>query len=220
MEPPSKGASPTGSQGAADVLSELAAPADPIELFGRWFEQALSDPAVEGFDPTAMTLATAAADGAPSARVVLLKAFDQRGFVFYTNYESRKAQELTANPRAALAIHWPARRRQVRISGAVSKTGRDDSARYFATRPRGSQLGAAASPQSRVVDGRDVLDEALQRLQEAHEGRAIPCPANWGGYRVTPRTIEFWLGRPDRMHDRLRYTREDDGNWRIERLAP
>jgi len=202
-------------------LDEAAAPDDPVDLFRTWYRQALSDPAPDGLDPTAMTLATAGPDGVPDARIVLLKAFDERGFVFYTNYLSNKARQLEANPHAALVVYWPLRRRQVRVTGAVGRVSRAESRAYFASRPRGSQLGAAASPQSRVIESRCVLEREHRRLSAEFADEPIPCPDHWGGFRVEPTQIEFWLSRDDRLHDRLRYTRQGAGTtWRIQRLAP
>jgi pyridoxamine 5'-phosphate oxidase len=166
-----------------------------------------------------MILATATADGKPSARTVLLKGYDERGFVFYTNYEGRKAVELESNPRAALVFYWGELERQVRVEGTVSRVSVEESDEYFASRPRGSRLGAWASEQSRFVDGRRTLEQKLHSLQAEYENREVPRPPFWGGYRVEPEAIEFWQGREDRLHDRLVYRRED-GAWRIERLQP
>jgi len=189
---------------------------DPIEQFRGWFEEAL---AAELHEPNAMTLATATPGGSPSARMVLLKGFDERGFVFYTNYEGRKAEELEANPRAALVLYWGELRRQVRVEGGVSRLPDAESDAYFAGRPRGSQLGAWASEQSRPVSDRGVLEQRLRELEANYEGHAVPRPPFWGGYRVEPETIEFWQGRENRLHDRLVY-RRSDGQWRRERLQP
>jgi pyridoxamine 5'-phosphate oxidase len=191
---------------------------DPIEQFATWFSTAANS-AVP--DVNAMTLATATPDGKPSARVVLLKAFDQRGFVFFTNYQSDKGRELEANPRAALAIYWVELQRQVRIAGRVEKTSHEDSEAYFHSRPRGSQLGAWVSHQSEVIDARRILDARLAGMEERFAGiDVIELPAHWGGYRVIPETIEFWQGRANRLHDRFRYTRQGDGSWALDRLAP
>jgi len=189
---------------------------DPIEQFRGWFEEAL---AAELHEPNAMTLATATPGGSPSARMVLLKGFDERGFVFYTNYEGRKAEELEANPRAALVLYWGELRRQVRVEGGVSRLPDAESDAYFAGRPRGSQLGAWASEQSRPVSDRGVLEQRLRELEANYEGHDVPRPPFWGGYRVEPETIEFWQGRENRLHDRLVY-RRSDGQWRRERLQP
>jgi pyridoxamine 5'-phosphate oxidase len=197
-------------------LSEADVDPDPVVQFGRWFDDAKAADLVE---PSAMTLATATADGVPSARMVLLRGVDQRGFVFYTNYQSRKAAELAANPRAALVFWWGALQRQVRVEGPVQPTGQEESAAYFRTRPPGSRLSAWASPQSRVIPGREVLDERVAELAARHPDGDIPLPPFWGGYRLVPEVVELWQQRPDRLHDRLRYTRTP-GGWRIERLAP
>jgi pyridoxamine 5'-phosphate oxidase len=197
-------------------LSEAEADPDPIGQFARWFDQAVAAGLVE---PNAMTLATVGADGQPSARVVLLKSFDVRGFVFYTNYLSRKGRELESHPRAALVFYWPDLERQVRIEGVAARVSAADSDAYFNSRPPGSRIGAWASPQSSVIDGRESLEREVQRLTQAFGDGPITRPPHWGGYRVAPAVIEFWQGRPSRLHDRLRYRRES-GRWIIERLAP
>ncbi len=168
----------------------------------------------------AMTLATATSDGRPSARMVLLKEYDERGFVFFSNYDSQKGQELAENPQAALVFYWVQFHRQIRITGQISRVSAAESDNYFHSRPRGSQLSAAASPQSRVVPGRATLEEQVAWLAERYEGQEVPRPAQWGGYRLAPDSFEFWQGRPDRLHDRFRYTRRPEGGWIIERLAP
>jgi pyridoxamine 5'-phosphate oxidase len=198
-------------------LVEADVDPDPMVQFGRWFDDAEAADLVE---PSAMTLATATAEGVPSARMVLLRGVDQRGFVFYTNYESRKAAELAANPRAALVFWWGELQRQIRVEGPVERTSQQESAAYFRTRPLGSRLSAWASPQSRVIPGRAVLDERVAELAAGHPDGDIPLPPFWGGYRLVPEVVELWQGRPNRLHDRLRYTRSADGRWRIERLAP
>ena len=197
-------------------LAESDVAADPIEQFRRWFDAALDAGLHE---PNAMTVATATRDGSPSARVVLLKGFDSRGFVFYTNYEGRKGRELEENPRAALLFYWGELERQVRVEGTVSRVSEEESDAYYASRPRGSRLGAWASEQSRVVEGRKVLEERTADLEAEYEGREVPRPAFWGGYRVWPEVVEFWQGRENRLHDRIVYRREDEG-WKIERLQP
>jgi pyridoxamine 5'-phosphate oxidase len=197
-------------------LDELAAEA-PLTLFTRWHHEAVAAGLPE---PDAMTLATAQLDGTPSARIVLLRGFDERGFEFYTNYQSRKGEEVAANPRAALVLFWAAPQRQVRIEGLVEKVSARESDAYFQKRPFGHRLGALASPQSRLIPGRDLLEERMEQLVQEFTGKEVPRPANWGGYRVIPHTIEFWQGRPNRLHDRLRYRRQEGGSWIIERLAP
>ena len=199
-----------------EALTEADVDADPVVQFGRWFEQAERAGLLE---PTAMTLATATPDGRPSARMVLLRGFDQRGFCFYTNHESRKGVELAANPRAALVFWWGELERQVRIEGPVAPTSRAESEAYFHSRPPGSQLSAAASPQSRVIQDRAVLERRVAELAADSADGQVPLPDFWGGYRLTHEVVEFWQGRPNRLHDRLRYRRAGDG-WKIERLAP
>jgi pyridoxamine 5'-phosphate oxidase len=199
-----------------EALAEADVDADPVVQFGRWFEQAEQAGLLE---PTAMTLATATPDGRPSARMVLLRGFDERGFCFYTNYESRKGVELAANPRAALVFWWGELERQVRIEGPVAPTSRAESEAYFHSRPPGSQLSAAASPQSRVIQDRAVLERRAAELATGSAAGQVPLPDFWGGYRLTHEVVEFWQGRPNRLHDRLRYRRAGDG-WKIERLAP
>jgi len=189
---------------------------DPIKQFDSWFAAA----AKAGIhDANAMSLATAA-DGRPSARIVLLKDFDERGFVFFTNYASDKGRHLEKNPRAALVLYWMEVERQIRIEGTVEKTSREESEQYFHTRPEGAQLGAWASRQSEVIDGRRVLDARLDEMKQRYAQDEIPLPPHWGGYRVKPDVFEFWQGRPNRLHDRFRYTRQADGSWQIDRLAP
>ena len=197
-------------------LAESDADPDPIEQFRRWFDDAL---AVGLREPNAMTLATATPDGRPSARVVLLKGFDERGFVFYTNYEGRKGEELEENPYCALVFYWAELERQVRVEGRVSRVPKRESDEYFGSRPRGSRLGAWASEQSRPVGGREVLEERLRALEAEYDAREVPRPPFWGGYRVEPEVIEFWQGRENRLHDRLVY-RRSGGGWGRERLQP
>jgi pyridoxamine 5'-phosphate oxidase len=190
---------------------------DPIALVQRWFADAQAS-GIEQHD--AMTLATATPDGRPSARAVLLKGIDARGFAFFTNYESCKARELDANPYAALVLLWIPLERQVRVSGRVERLSDEESDAYFATRPRGSQLGAWASAQSRPLPDRAALEERWAALDERYGGTAVPRPSHWGGYRVDPDEIEVWQGRASRLHDRFRYTRTADGGWTHARLAP
>ena len=190
---------------------------DPVTMFRRWLADTV---AAEIHEPNAMVVATVGSDGRPSARMVLLKELDQRGFVFFTNYESRKAEEIAANPAVALLFPWQDLQRQVRVEGTATRVSHAESEAYFATRPRESQLGAWASPQSRVVASRSALDERYGGvLAQFADLDAVPVPPHWGGFRVAPEVVEFWQGRPDRLHDRLRF-RQDDGTWRLERLAP
>jgi pyridoxamine 5'-phosphate oxidase len=187
-----------------------------IALFKLWHALLGKAPA----DVNAMTLATVGADGVPSARTVLLKGVDARGFVFYTNYESRKGQELADNPNASLVFFWAEDERQICITGRVTKLPRDESENYFHSRPRGSQLGAWASQQSSVVPDRAFLERAWEEVSRRFAAEAIPLPPNWGGYVLAPRRVEFWQGRPSRLHDRFCYSKTADGTWRIERLSP
>ena len=192
--------------------------ADPIKQFARWFGEAA---AAKIRDVNAMCLATATPDGAPSARIVLLKGMSDRGFVFFTNYESEKGRVLDSNPQAALNFFWPQLERQIRIEGPVERTSRAESEEYFHSRPLGSQLGAWTSSQSEVIASREALEDSLLRVTERYAAGAIPLPPHWGGYRVNPVAIEFWQGRANRLHDRFRYRRDADGRaWVIERLAP
>jgi pyridoxamine 5'-phosphate oxidase len=200
------------------ALDEASAPPEPLALFTAWFADARASGTPE---PNAMTLATASADGRPSARVVLLKAFDARGLAFFTNLESRKGRELAQNPRAAAVFWWPPLERQVRAEGRIERVDAAEADAYFASRPRGSRLGAWASPQSRPVEGRAALDARLAEVAAAHPGEgAVPRPPHWGGFRLVPDAVEFWQGRPDRLHDRLLYTADGRGGWARARLAP
>jgi len=198
-------------------LNEKEAEPNPFQQFQIWFDQALSAQLLE---PNAMTLATVTAEGKPSARVVLLKHFNEQGFVFYSNYHSRKGQELGQNPWAALVFWWASLERQVRIEGRVEQVSEQESDAYFYSRPWGSRLGAWASEQSQVVSDRQVLEQRLVELEQQYQDQEIPRPPHWGGYRLVPIAIEFWQGRPNRLHDRLSYHRLEDGNWQIERLSP
>lgn len=202
---------------ALQSLSEAEVKPNPLQQFQIWFDQAI---AAEVPEPNAMTLATATPEGIPAARIVLLKGLDEQGFMFYTNYESRKGQELTANPRAVLVFWWAELERQVRIEGTVEKVEEAEAIAYFQSRPVGSRLGAWASNQSQVIHDRQVLEQRLQELTQQYQDQEIPKPAHWGGYRVIPTAIEFWQGRPSRLHDRLRYRQESGSQWKIERLAP
>jgi pyridoxamine 5'-phosphate oxidase len=197
------------------VESDLAA--DPIAQFRVWFEEART---AAGHEPNAMTVATASPDGVPSARMVLLKGLDERGFVFYSNYESHKGHDLEANPHVELLFYWPEVERQVRISGVAEPVSREETAEYFYSRPRGSQIGSLASPQSQVIANREALESRYAELERSLEGSDVPVPERWGGYRVRPDTVEFWQGRRSRLHDRLRYRRDSAGGWTVERLAP
>ena len=199
------------------ALLESDLDADPFAQFGRWFDEAKA--AVKEL-PECMMLATASHDGEVSVRAVLLKEFDERGFTFFTNYNSRKSTQMHDNPRAALAFWWPPLERQVRIEGAVVRTTEEESDIYFATRPRGSQLGAWASEQSKVIAGRGDLDARFEELSKCYREGAIPRPPHWGGYRVIPTLFEFWQGRADRLHDRFCYRLRDANDWVIERLSP
>jgi len=198
-------------------LSEKELARDPFRQFDKWFAEAEASKLP---DPNAMILATAGRDGRPAARTVLLKGLDGRGFVFYTNYESRKGRELEANPRATLLFPWNALERQVIVEGTVARVAREESETYFHSRPRLSQLAAVASPQSSIIASRSVLEDSVKVLEKKYAGQEIPLPPNWGGYRLVPETVEFWQGRRNRLHDRLRYRRSAAGDWTIERLGP
>jgi pyridoxamine 5'-phosphate oxidase len=199
-------------------LSEQNALTDPLAQFEVWFHEASESGVLE---PNAFTLATVGENGTPSARVLLLKGVDSGGFVFYTNYKSDKAKDIKQFPVGAMVFLWLELERQVRISGPISKVSREESEAYFHTRPRESQIGAWVSPQSQVITSRDVIEENLAAMQEKFKDtEVIPLPENWGGYRLMPVEIEFWQGRPNRLHDRLLYSEHEDGGWAIERLAP
>ncbi|MBI5134173.1 MAG: pyridoxamine 5'-phosphate oxidase [Candidatus Taylorbacteria bacterium] len=200
-----------------EELDERLLDPDPIEQFRKWFGDAAASNILH---PDAMTLATSTPDGKPSARVVLLKEVNEQGFFFYTNYESRKGKDLERNPYAALVFYWAEFERQVRIEGTVIRTTPEESNQYFQTRPRDSQIGALASPQSDVVTDRAELERRVMEIERKYHNLTIPLPPNWGGFRVKPERIEFWKGRPSRLHDRLLYERQPDGRWIIKRLAP
>jgi pyridoxamine 5'-phosphate oxidase len=196
--------------------------ADPIVQFRRWFDQAVAARSgeAERTDVNAATLATVDGEGRPSARIVLLKGVDERGLVFFTNYDSRKGREIAGNPNVALVFYWPDQERQVTISGAASKVPRAESEAYFKSRPRGSRLAAVASNQSEVLENREVLEARWRELQAKHPGEEVPMPSNWGGFVIAPVRMEFWQGRPSRLHDRFRYAKQAEGPWKIERLSP
>ena len=206
----------TTTDTTSETLDEKLIDRDPIKQFQAWFNDAI---AANLPLPEAMNLATVTPDGRPSSRVVLLKQVDDDGFVFFTNYHSAKAQQLDSNPYAALVFYWPQHDRQVRIEGKVERTSAAESAEYFQTRPRESQIGAWASPQSSVIAGREVLEERARELEEYYRDREIECPSHWGGYRLRPDRIEFWKNRVGRLHDRILYELTD-GAWTIKRLAP
>ncbi|MBK0383945.1 pyridoxamine 5'-phosphate oxidase [Pedobacter sp. SD-b] len=198
-------------------LSEEDATESPYQLFEKWFTEALK---AEVLEPNAMTVATCNTNCIPSARIVLLKGFNEDGFVFYTNYESQKGKEIEQNPYAALVFFWGDLERQVRVEGVVEKVSEEESSNYFHSRPRGSQLGALTSPQSETIPNRQFLADKLAKLEKEYEDKEITKPENWGGYRVIPNRIEFWQGRSNRLHDRLAYVQEKDQSWKFERLAP
>jgi pyridoxamine 5'-phosphate oxidase len=202
---------------ARSSLHEENLDPDPIRQFGLWFDEATKSAVPE---TNAMTLATCTSDGRPSARIVLLRGVDERGFAFFTNYESRKARELDSNPWAALVFFWHDLERQVRVEGRIERVSAEESDVYFHGRPESSRIGAWASPQSQVIPSREALEERFGDLENRFADGAISRPPNWGGYRLVPDTVEFWQGRPSRLHDRLRYTRRQHGDWLIERLAP
>jgi pyridoxamine 5'-phosphate oxidase len=198
-------------------LSEKESLPDPFAQFGKWWNEAMAS----GIDEVnAMTLATASADGMPDARIILLKGFDEKGFTFFTNYQSAKGQELLENPRAILVFFWKELQRQIRISGLCVPLSDQENDAYFNSRPEGSRIGAWASPQSETIDSRDWLEGNEKKFRERFAGGKIERPPHWGGYRIRPTHMEFWQGRPNRLHDRIRYNLQKDGSWKIERLAP
>jgi pyridoxamine-phosphate oxidase len=202
---------------SAATLSEISINVNPIKQFDIWFNEAV---AAEIPEPNAMTLATATPDGRPSARIVLLKGFDMNGFAFYTNYLSRKGKELTKNPNAAIVFFWGELERQVRIEGTIEKLSKEQSEKYFQSRPKLSQIGALASPQSQEIPNREQLEAKMSQLEAEYGDNEIPKPSFWGGYILKPRLIEFWQGRPSRLHDRIAYKKIDNKNWKKVRLAP
>jgi pyridoxamine-phosphate oxidase len=201
----------------AATLSEKDTKADPINQFEQWFNDAL---AAKLHEPNAMTLATASPSGKPSARIVLMKGFNQHGFIFYTNYLSRKGKEITKNPQGAITFFWGELQRQVRIEGTIEKLSKEDSERYFHSRPRGSQIGAVVSPQSQEIEGRDELEKKWNQLEAEYADKDVPKPSFWGGYILNPQLIEFWQGRTSRLHDRILFKKVDKKSWKKVRLAP
>lgn len=199
------------------TLNEKDVATDPISQFANWFAQALD---AGLYEPNAMTLATSTHDGKPSARILLMKGFNQDGFTFYTNYLSRKGKEIAKNPVVAMVFYWGELERQVRIEGTIEKVSKEESERYFRSRPKGSQVGSMASPQSQQIANRNIIEDSLQQLEAKYQDSDVPKPAYWGGYIVKPQTVEFWQGRTNRLHDRIEYRKVDKKKWKIVRLAP
>jgi pyridoxamine 5'-phosphate oxidase len=198
-------------------LTESDVKANPFEQFGIWFNEAIS---AEVMEPNAMTLATATKEGIPSARIVLLKGFDEKGFSFYTNYLSKKGKDLAKNPHASIVFFWPELQRQVRIDGKITKLSKEESEAYFNVRPFESRIGAISSPQSQVIPNRESLEVVYKNMELKYQGKHVPKPAHWGGYVLSPVSVEFWQGRPSRLHDRMKFVLMEKGKWKIERLAP
>jgi pyridoxamine 5'-phosphate oxidase len=198
-------------------LTESDVKVSPFEQFGIWFNEAINAQVME---PNAMTLATATKEGIPSARIVLLKGFDEKGFSFYTNYLSKKGKDLAKNPHASIVFFWPELQRQVRIDGKITKLSKEESEAYFNVRPFESRIGAISSPQSQVIPNRESLEVVYKNMELKYQGKHVPKPAHWGGYVLSPVAIEFWQGRPSRLHDRIKFILMEKGKWKIERLAP